>query len=304
MYKVDAVVVTYNRLDLLKRCLNALMNQTYPVNKILVVNNNSTDGTSDYLNYISSKYSFVKPISLEKNIGGAGGFNEGIKEFIKNSHDSYVWVMDDDTIPSNDALEKIMIKINPKLNFGFLCSNVRWKDGHVSKMNIPAPATDWNELASKGLIKINSTSFVSVLFPRKVIIRYGLPIKEYFIWGDDVEFTRRVTQDELNGYMVANSLVEHEIKKNIGSDIVSEEDSNRIRRYYLARRNTIFTMKKRYPRKELVKWTMRSLLINPIKIMLKSPNKKVLRIRYEIGGTLSGFFFRPKIQKFVLRKKR
>jgi glycosyltransferase involved in cell wall biosynthesis len=47
--KINCVIVTYNRLSLLKECISALKNQTYKINKIYIINNNSTDGTSDYL---------------------------------------------------------------------------------------------------------------------------------------------------------------------------------------------------------------------------------------------------------------
>ena len=84
--KVDCVVVTYNRLSLLKECLEALLNQEYLLNKIYVINNNSTDGTKEYLKHFSEKNSVIKPVNLRKNIGGAGGFNIGLKYFMKKSN--------------------------------------------------------------------------------------------------------------------------------------------------------------------------------------------------------------------------
>ena len=47
MMKVAAIVVTYNRKQLLQECLNAILNQTAEVERIIVINNASTDGTED-----------------------------------------------------------------------------------------------------------------------------------------------------------------------------------------------------------------------------------------------------------------
>ena len=55
--KINCVIVTYNRLSLLKECISALKNQTYKINKIYIINNNSTDGTSDYLQETDCRFS-------------------------------------------------------------------------------------------------------------------------------------------------------------------------------------------------------------------------------------------------------
>ncbi len=57
--KINCVIVTYNRLSLLKECISALKNQTYKINKIYIINNNSTDGTSDYLQELIADSQFV-----------------------------------------------------------------------------------------------------------------------------------------------------------------------------------------------------------------------------------------------------
>ncbi|UVQ07046.1 glycosyltransferase [Bacteroides caccae] len=77
--KINCVIVTYNRLSLLKECISALKNQTYKINKIYIINNNSTDGTSDYLQELIADSQFVI-INLPQNIGGAGGIFRGNKK--------------------------------------------------------------------------------------------------------------------------------------------------------------------------------------------------------------------------------
>lgn len=301
--KVDAVVVTYNRLDLLKKCLQALLSQRYKLQNIFVIDNNSQDETLLFLRELSKKYPSIKPIHLSTNIGGAGGFYVGLKAFIEKSKSDYVWIMDDDAIPTSSALTKIMNKTNQIKKFGFLSSNVRWKDDSPAKMNIPQPTEDWNENITQGLVEVEYASFVAILFPREVILKVGLPIKEYFIWGDDVEYTKRITQAGLKGYMVIDSIVHHEIKQNIGTNIVTEKDKNRIKRYYFAKRNTFFTMKKRYNKKEFAKWIINVAFYEPIKILHSSPNKKILRIKTTYKGIFAGMIFHPHIYRFKDSKK-
>ena len=78
MPKVEAVVVTYNRKEMLIQCLDAILNQTSEVDKVIVIDNNSTDNTPDYLKekgYLDNEKIFFQ--KLEKNTGGAGGFYKG-----------------------------------------------------------------------------------------------------------------------------------------------------------------------------------------------------------------------------------
>lgn len=296
--KVDCVVVTYNRLYLLKECLEALLNQEYLLNKIYVINNNSTDETKEYLKHFSEKNSVIKPVNLRKNIGGAGGFNIGLKYFMKKSNADYVWIMDDDTIPSKMALKMMMEKIPLVSELGYLCSNVKWRDNSIARMNVPQTEEDWNEKADKGLIKVKSASFVSILFPREVIKKVGYPITDFFIWGDDVEYTLRITKHNLNGYLVANSIVEHKIKNNIATNIILEKDINRVGRYYYANRNYIYTNKKLGTKKDLLKAYINKGVLEPIKILKNARDHKLYRLSVSIKGTVKGTTFHPKVEKY------
>ena len=121
--RVTAVVVTYNRLMLLKECIGALLDQDCEDMDILLVDNHSTDGTIEYIKSLLDNEK-VEALFLENNLGGAGGFYEGIKYAIKNNTD-WLWLMDDDTIPDKNAcseLCKAVCIINDRI--GFLSSNV------------------------------------------------------------------------------------------------------------------------------------------------------------------------------------
>ena len=129
--KVIAVVVTYNRKKLLKECIGALINQNLELYKIIIVNNASTDGTTEYF---QSEHIFkdekIKIINLTKNTGGAGGFEVGTRAAYAAGAD-YIWLMDDDAEPVKDCLEiligeainKEMFAVCP-LIFTCQCKNI------------------------------------------------------------------------------------------------------------------------------------------------------------------------------------
>ncbi|MDY4728900.1 MAG: glycosyltransferase family 2 protein [Lactobacillus amylovorus] len=295
---VDCVIVTYNRLELLKECIQAVENQSYPVNKVFVIDNNSSDDTWDYLRKSMTRYRNIVPIHLTKNVGGAGGFNQGIKCFMKESLSEYVWIMDDDTIPNEDALLNLIKQLNVTNNVGFWASNVRWRDNSPAKMNIPKASENWNEFIEQGLTEVDYASFVSIVIPRKVVQKVGYPVSDFFIWGDDVEYTSRVRKKGYKGFLVKDSIVEHRIKDNIATDIIAEKDKNRIKRYYFANRNNLYNAKKYASKTEYMNTLLHQFLVDPAKIIVSSRNYKLLRLSVNIKGNLAGVFFKPKIEKY------
>lgn len=289
--KICAVVVTYNRCELLKMCLEALERQTQKITEIIVINNCSNDNTEEYLNSVKDK-DYISIINLEKNIGGAGGFNYGIKLAYEKDYD-YIWVMDDDTIASPNALEKLINKLSvlEEKRVGFICSNVLYKDGKVCLMNVPGIDGIWNEKLTENLVRVESASFVSLLISNESIRKVGLPIKEFFIWGDDVEFTKRITK-ELDGYLSIDSQVYHYMKENKGVDIVNE-DGDRLERYFYQFRNKFYISKKN-GYKYIIKYIY-FILKTSLNILLKSKNK-FGKFKILVKGFANGIFFNPPIE--------
>lgn len=165
--KVAAIVVTYNRKKLLKKNIRALLAQTYKnFLDILVIDNASTDFTKEAIQqYINNKD--IIYINTGKNLGGAGGFNFGMRKAAELNYE-FMWIMDDDTIPTPTALEEL-IKEDKKLNgnYGFLSSKVLWKDNSVCKMNIQK-RTKWRRIHNfETTQNIQYASFVSFLFQQK-----------------------------------------------------------------------------------------------------------------------------------------
>ena len=220
MAGVAAVIVTFNRLEKLKKVIAAIEAQHSAPAHLVIVDNASTDGTGDYLRGLQSEIP-LEIVSLPTNSGGAGGFSAGMRRGYELGAD-HVWIMDDDGYPEPDALAKLEAGIAEASEIlgqpvPYACSVVKFIDGEICEMNNPVTPWDWGRLLVKGQqnVLVESCSFVSVLVPRWVLEAYGLPYKEYFIWFDDAEYTRRISRNT-PGIQVLDSVTVHDMGENKG----------------------------------------------------------------------------------------
>lgn len=286
---IDVVLVTFNRLKLLKECIDSLLNQQEYISNIYVINNNSTDGTTEYLASVDEEK--VNVVNLHKNIGGAAGFEYGVNKATSEGQGDYVWIMDDDTIPCEKAAENLLHAGNIlNNNFGFLCSNVRWTDG--SPTNIAHVSKKWPQKINSGLVRVDAATFVSILIPKENIRKLGLPIGDMEIWGDDTEYTTRMSSYK-ESYFVVDSLVVHKTSYNLAGDSLKNISADRIKRFKCMYRNLIYVNKQFGTKKDIFKMTIGNLLAG-IKA-LTAKNKKIIRFYASVSGTLSGYFFKPHI---------
>ena len=296
MNKVAAVVVTYNRIDLLKQCVEALLKQNYPCD-ILLVNNNSTDGTEEWAISYSQNHGSIKYKNTGANLGGAGGFNFGMRWAVEAGYE-FVWVMDDDCISYEDTLEELM-NADQILdgNYGWLSSVALWKDKKVCMMNrqkIHESFYTHIELIQYGLVQAKQATFVSLLLNVSTIKKVGLPIKEFYIWGDDIEYTRRIAiRHGEHCFIVGKSNVLHLMDSNSGSNIALDR-KERISRYNYAYRNENYLY-----RKEGVKGLLYYLGkcgLNLIRVLRYANDAKIKRCYVILSCMVKGLFFNPKIE--------
>ncbi|NDR77682.1 glycosyltransferase family 2 protein [Fructilactobacillus sanfranciscensis] len=289
---VALVMVTYNRLELLKGALETIFQQTTPVDGVFVINNHSTDGTEAYLATMTKDHPNLFFENLTENIGGAGGFNVGMK-FAYQKHDyDFYWLMDDDTYPSETALAELLKADNEIENVGFLSSDVVWNNGSPVKMNVPVVSTVWNDKVQNGLVGLKSGSFVSMLISKAALHKVGLPIKEFFIWGDDMEYSRRISK-YFSAYFVSGSVVTHKTGANNGVDILSEK-GDRIQRYYYDNRNQLY-MAKKQGFKQALKFVINRISLS-FKILFSNSRNKINKIAVICKGVWAGLFFNPQIE--------
>ena len=293
--KVAAIVVTYNRLDLLKKNIEALNKvQSDCMFDVLIVDNASTDGTKEYIRTLEQEN--IKYYNTGKNIGGAGGFNFGIKKAAEQGY-KWIWLMDDDTIPVADSLQKLL-DVDKQLQgqYGFLSSRVLWKDGTQCLMNCPQfkhKKINQDKLEN-ALTPISQASFVSMFIRTETVLEVGLPIKEFFIWGDDVEYTRRISlRYEKKSYMVKASKVYHLMKINRGSNIAIDE-AGRISRYRYAFRNEFYTYKQEGFGG--VMYYLAKCAFNIGRVLFIASSDKLKRCNVIINAMCEGESFNPPIE--------
>lgn len=250
MMNVVSVVVTYNRLSLLKECVEALKRQTVPVCKIIIVDNHSTDGTAEYLQGVAADERF-QIITFPENMGGSAGFSEGIRQ-AAYAHADWIWVMDDDTIPNEDALERLLPYTQID-KVGFVNSKVTWTDGTLHLMNKPTLLKDQSikatlfqgrESLGEQADMIEMASFVSLLVRGNIPWEIGLPYKEFFIWCDDVEYTNRISSQGYYGIWAHDSVVLHKTLVNYEGNLKTISATAAWKLYYGVR-NESFIRRKR-----------------------------------------------------------
>jgi rhamnopyranosyl-N-acetylglucosaminyl-diphospho-decaprenol beta-1,3/1,4-galactofuranosyltransferase len=215
-----AVVVAYNRRDLLIEVLDALAGQTTPVAAIVVVDNASTDDTATV---VRERYPHVDLVSVARNTGGAGGFAIGAARAVVRQAADLVWLMDDDTVPTDTALEALLASVGDDSTVTIAGSRVVWTDGQDHPMNTPRPkpfvsAAERSAAEARGAMPVRSTSFVSMLVRADAVREHGLPIADYFIWNDDFEYSMRLLRRS-RGFFVPGSVVVHKTVKLGATDV-------------------------------------------------------------------------------------
>ncbi|HOZ54443.1 MAG TPA: glycosyltransferase family 2 protein [Clostridia bacterium] len=305
--KIVAVVVTYNRKRLLKECIDGILNQTYTVEKIIIVDNASTDDTENYLKEKKIlTLNNVEYIKLSKNIGGAGGFYTGMKKAIQLNYD-WVWIMDDDTIPNQNTLKELIeASKNINENCSFLSSSVFGMKKEV--MNVPIlddsmsdnGYPDWYRFLKYGCVKIKTATFVSLLIKNDAIKQCGLPVKDYFIWGDDTEYTTRLTKFYGPAFLVGSSEVLHKRIISKSLTLIEENNIDRINFFYYMIRNNFINTNEYYGKIKLIKYVLKNILLY-LELLFSKTKYKKIKLKTVRKGILDGIFRKYDFNAFINR---
>ena len=205
METVAAVVVTYNRLSDLEKCLDSLRQQTRPLDNILVINNGSTDGTQQWL----ATQPDVQVITQE-NLGGAGGFATGIDTAYQAGY-TWLWCMDDDCLAAPDALEQLLSSPNlgPCIKNAMSVSAV---DQEELAFFVQRPNRQYRhvtDMTDVDLVYGVASLFNGTLVHSEVVKAIGIPDRNLFIWGDEVEYMTRAQRRGFPVVTVPRSVFYH-----------------------------------------------------------------------------------------------
>jgi rhamnopyranosyl-N-acetylglucosaminyl-diphospho-decaprenol beta-1,3/1,4-galactofuranosyltransferase len=220
--KILAIIITYNRSNLLLRCIKFLNNQARIPDDIIVINNGSTDNTESCL--IENNINFI----TQDNTGSAGGWFTGINYALKNNFDA-VWMMDDDGYPERNALsilEKYLLQDN-----NVCCSSMVVDYNNINNLIFPLPIFNINNFpkiigfkrkiytldelkkCTSDLIYPYAQLFNGALISTKAITKIGNINKNYFIFGEETDYFYRLKKVG-NVISVNNALHFHPNVKN------------------------------------------------------------------------------------------
>lgn len=197
--KVIAVVVTYNRSQLLKRNITCLRKNS--PHAIIVVNNGSTDDTREWL---AEQTDLI--VITQANVGGSGGFYTGIQQAMERGAD-WIWCMDDDVFPRPDCLSNLLDHTASE-EVGILAprrlmeGNIFTNDFQAVNLTNPFSSMYKKKLKKQVInkpVEILGTAFEGLFIRKEAVEKIGLPNKDLFIFCDDTDYCLRAV---LAGYKI------------------------------------------------------------------------------------------------------
>lgn len=203
---VAAVVLACSHPDTLQALVAALRGQTRRPDEIIVVN----QGTRPELAAWLAGQPDLTVITQE-NRGSAGGFSRGIEESLRRGH-GWTWIFDDDGIPERGALEALAA--SPAFtapDTAFLASRIVDREGRTYMSPTAADANRWYAtVLEDGCVEATAACFLGVMVRSSAVRRAGLPIAEFFLYEDDVEFTTRLARHGRGWCAIRSVIVHHQ----------------------------------------------------------------------------------------------
>lgn len=209
---VSIIVVTYNNLSYNRLCLESLLNDTdYPNYEVIVVDNNSTDGTAEYLKSLS--YSNLQVVLNNENLGFSAANNQGLAL----SRGQYLCLLNNDTVVSGSWLSTLVrhLQANPRLGLVGPVTNAIGNEakipvGYRNLMDMPTWAANYCRRNSGYLDNISMLAFFCVAMPRSVYESVGLLDCRFGIgMFEDDDYNRRVREAGYQIKLARDSYVHH-----------------------------------------------------------------------------------------------
>lgn len=270
---IAIVLLTYNRLELLKEVVAALKAQTQRPKEFIIVNNSSTDGSGEWLGRQVGITVITQP-----NVGSSGGQFAGIRAACDSGCD-WIWTMDDDVVPEPDCLENLMKNIEPQTVHAPLRYN---PDGtpffnDTISFNLTNPFSSiWIRILSESdlqneYIDAVGITFEGPLFHRSLVEKIGLPEKKFFIYGDDTDYFIRAAKA---GFKIR---IVRDARSNRKLPYVDPNEDFSWKHYYIIRNiiaidvlNASFTVRLIRPFGYFIKWLARCRNLSDIKTTVRA----------------------------------
>ncbi|MBN1769078.1 MAG: glycosyltransferase [Prolixibacteraceae bacterium] len=225
--KLSIVIVNYNVKHFLEQCLHSVVKATKNIDtEVFVVDNNSVDGS---IGMLIHKFPQVKLIANKRNMGFSTANNQAIRQ----STGQYVLLLNPDTVVEEDSFEKIIDFMDSHPEAGAL--GVKMIDGcgkflPESKRGLPTPWVAFYKMFGLSTLFKKSRKFgkyhlsylsndeiheVDVLagafmfIRRKAIDISGLLDEDFFMYGEDIDLSYRITQSGYKNYYFPETTIIH-----------------------------------------------------------------------------------------------
>lgn len=290
---VASITTAFNAHRLLSRHIDALLQQTRPLQEIVIVDNGSTDGTVAML---TEQYPRVTVLRMLRNLGAAGGWAEGLRYAALEKKHDWIWTFDDDSVPGSNALEALlagaqlippgqpagmMVPLPVNESTGIPYPPLLWDEGFVK------PSED---LIQKPLWFADLAITSGSLVRSDVVRRIGLPRAEFFMDFFDFEYCLRMRSQGFLIAVVTNCRFAHEIgnARNIRLPGFNRlwPDYAPWREYYLSR-NMVYAGWHLYPTRRTKRFVRNHLLRHAAGVVLFG-SKKAGSLRKMLQGAADG----------------
>jgi GT2 family glycosyltransferase len=225
--KLSIIIVNYNVVYFLEQCLYAVHAAIKNIDaEIFVVDNNSVDGSNAM---VKEKFPDVKLIENKINVG----FSKANNQAIKISTGEYALLLNPDTVVEEDTFKKVIKFMDDHQDAGGL--GVKMIDGKgnflpESKRGLPTPSVAFYKISgisrlfprSKkfgkyhlGYLDKNKTNPVDVLagafmlLRKSVLDQIGLLDETFFMYGEDIDLSYRITEAGYKNYYFSDTTIIH-----------------------------------------------------------------------------------------------
>lgn len=214
--KIFVIIVTWNGMKWIKRCLDALRGSTYPVQTI-VIDNGSKDET---VSFIQKNYPEIHIIESGKNLGFGQANNVGMRYALANGCD-YVYLLNQDAYVYPDMFQILIDEAEKKENQEryaiysplHINSNVHKMDKQFKDylQNIASTIAEDVYLSEpKAIYPVNGVPAAGWLLPRNTLETIGGFDPMFFHYGEDVNYFQRVNYHKYTTGIVPNAKMIHD----------------------------------------------------------------------------------------------
>lgn len=240
--KLAAFIITYNRTEILLETIQDVFNQTFPPEKILIVDNASSKLTENALKGLDNR---VEYLAMPNNTGPAGGAKVGLENLAREGYDWIYWGDDDDPPPTNDCFEKLL-KLGESYDGN--CGQVGLVGHRFNKITGRFIRTTNKELYSSDYIKVDSIGGgMCKIINSNIVLDGVLPDERLFFGFEDLDFdlaTKRAGYEILVDSKLFLQCRERTKRMNFKHVRSQKKEEKWIWREYYSTRNSLYIYKK------------------------------------------------------------